>query len=84
MHYKVCVSEGKAVNSERRTWVTIYITVKWDPEHVFLSVRVHDQLMDTQKLTCFHCAISCLFQTGHRLFCGLYLYFPISLICEVR
>lgn len=42
--------------------------------------------MDTQKLTCFlfHCFISCLSQTGHWLFCGLYLYFLISLTCEVR
>lgn len=44
----VRVRGGEVVNSERRTWVTIYITMKWDPEHVFLSVKLHDQLMDTE------------------------------------
>lgn len=65
------------VNSERRTWATIYITLKWDPEHVFLSVRLHDQLMNTQELTgfLFHCSISCLLRAGHWLFCGLSLCF---------
>lgn len=64
---------GKVVNSERRTWVTIYITLKWDPDHVFLSVRLHDQLMDTQKLTgfLFHCSKSHLF----RVFWGVSLVF---------
>lgn len=64
---------GKVVNSERRTWVTIYITLKWDPDHVFLSVRLHDQLMDTQKLTgfLFHCSKSHLF----RVFWGFPLCF---------
>lgn len=60
--------------------MTIYITLKWDPEHVFLSVRLHGQLMDKQKPTCFlfHCTISCLFDTGQRFLSGLslcYLFF---------
>lgn len=68
------------VNWERRTWSTIYITLKWDPEHVFLSVRLHGQLMDKQKPTCFlfHCPVSCLFQAGRQLFSGLALRFLCS------
>lgn len=56
--------------------MTIYITLKWDPEHVFLSVRLHGQLMDQQKPTCFlfHCTVSCLFQTGQQLLSGLSLH----------
>lgn len=78
--YCLCVEGGKGVNWERRTWVTIYIMLKWDPEHVFLSVRLHGQLMDKQKPTCFlfHCTISCLFEAGQRLLSRLslcYLFF---------
>lgn len=76
MIYKVCKSEGgKVVNRERRTWVTIYITLKWDPEHVFPSVRPHDQLMDSQKPTCFllHCTVS--FFSGLRLSSGPVFFF---------
>lgn len=68
------------VNWERRTWSTIYITLKWDPEHVFLSVRLRGQLMDKQKPTCFlfHCPVSCLFRAGRQLFSGLSLRFLFS------
>lgn len=60
----VIVRGGKMINSSRRTWITIYKTLKGEPEHVFLSVILHGPLMDTQKLTCFlfHCFIPCPFR----------------------
>lgn len=62
------------VNWERRTWATIYITLKWDPKHVFPSVRQHDQLMVSQWPTCFLWRCSVSFFSGLR-FISEPLYF---------
>lgn len=73
----VIVRGGKMINCSRRTWITIYKTLKGEPEHVFLSVILHDPLMDTQKLTCFlfHCFIPCPFRTENLFFWGFSLCF---------